>query len=314
MNSIDLDIYSFFKDFKNYKSYEDRIDGNFKRDGYKNTCFYFPLDVKISNTESANQICEKFKSFYTFIISINKKTNTLSNKDLSYLNYWLNSKLRNAMYSHNISVETFHYKMNHIEGDLAGYDIFAGKLYNISDVDFENMKLLDYLYVNHGIIFKIISEENEENISCLQHFQELIDNYKKGIIQCSIDNSDFCKALRDFKEEYEKDFIREYRITEKCIDQEFLKLPTYYDVSQENKITVVGSITGPIFGTLFALLCFYKFTPFGQWILAKIRTNKEAHSISYEENDKLFLDTSDNGHINPDYNLYHIPYDSVVNP
>lgn len=162
------------------------------------------------------------------------------------------------MFKHNISVENFHYKMTHIENDLAGYDIFAGKLYNIRDVDFENMKLLDYLYVNHGIIFKNISDEREKNISCLQRFQELIDKYKKGITQCRIDNSNFCKALRDFKEEYEKDFIREYSITEKCIDQEYLKLPTYYDVSQGNKITFVSSILGPIFGTLFALLFFYK--------------------------------------------------------
>ncbi|SBS81967.1 PIR Superfamily Protein [Plasmodium ovale curtisi] len=85
--------------------------------------------------------------------------------------------------------------MGSIEGESVNV-MFDEKLYNI-----ENRKLLDYLYVNHGIIFKNISESWEGEMSCLQFFQELIDKYKKVIILCSSDNSNFCKVLKDFKEE-----------------------------------------------------------------------------------------------------------------
>ncbi|SBS93947.1 PIR Superfamily Protein [Plasmodium ovale curtisi] len=307
------DIYAFFNDFKRYKSYDGHIETKFKSDEHKNIFVYFSPDVQISNTESANEICEKFICLYKLIISINKKTNLLDNNDLAYLNYWLNGKLRNTTFKHDIKVSDFYENMSVRETEfLSG--IFDEKLYNIEEHDFQNMKLLDYLYVKHGEIYaKMIKIMKQEKLSCLEHFQNLMDKYKKGIMQCSTNNSNFCKALNDFKGVYERDFIHQYSVTEKCNDRELLKLPEYNDVSIENEPTVIGRVLGPSFGTLITMLVLYKFTPFEKWIRSKMRTNSEAHNNQYDEIDQSLLNTSDNKYVNSDYNEYNISYDSAAN-
>ncbi|SBS89324.1 PIR protein [Plasmodium ovale] len=316
MSSVVQDIYSFFNHFKDYEQYADHIEKNFGKGKCDHICNTFSLDPKISRTESANNICEKFICLYNIIGSTKsqKPNQSLDSNDIAYLNYWLNNKLRNATISHNITVKDFYESMSLSEEIFAGNDTFENKLYDLEENHFNNMNLLNYLYDNYGVIFKnISSNKKKENISCLQNAQEFIDNYKKCIIQCPLDDTNFCKALKHFKEKYDETFFGEHNITEKCIDQKLLRLPTYKDVSIGDKITVVGTILGPSFGTLFASVFLYKFTPFGQWIQAKIRRNKGEDSKLYEENAPSFLDISDNEHISFDQNPYHISYDSVVN-
>ncbi|SBS99595.1 PIR Superfamily Protein, partial [Plasmodium ovale curtisi] len=257
----------------------------------------------------------KFKILYNFII-LKKNTSeskSLNDIDFSYLNYWLNTKSRNTTIINGLSVYDFQEKMGHAENEFIDV-YFDEKLYDIEENVFKNMNLLNYLYDNYGVIFKNISDNTKkEKISCLQYAQEFIDNYKKCIIQCPLDDTNFCKALKHFKKEYDEIFFTEGSITEKCIDQELLKLPTYKDVSTEHKITVVNTILAPSIGTLLSSFFLYKFTPFRQWIRAKIRRNQGEDSKLFEENDPSFLDISDNEHISFDQNPYHISYDSVVN-
>ncbi|SBS99879.1 PIR Superfamily Protein [Plasmodium ovale curtisi] len=315
MSSRVPDIYSFFKSFKDYSLYDVYIDKEFTQHKIQKTCNSFSNSARISKTESANNICEKFIRLYNIICSTKsqKPNQSLDSNDIAYLNYWLNNKLRNATISHNITVKDFYERMSLREEEFVGNDTFEKKLYDLEENHFNNMNLLNYLYDNYGVIFKNISSNKEkEKISCLQNAQEFIDNYKKCIIQCPLDDTHFCKALKHFKEEYNKTFFGAHSITEKCIDKELLKLPTYEDVSIGDKINVAGTILGPSIGTLLASIFLYKFTPFGQWIHAKIRRNKGEDSKLYEENDSLFLNISDN-EISFDRNPYHISYDSVVN-
>ncbi|SBS94062.1 PIR Superfamily Protein [Plasmodium ovale curtisi] len=315
MSFVEPDIYSFFVSFKNYKGYEFYVDNNFSRMKQDTKCSSFTPDVPISGDETANNICMKFKILYNLIISTKTSPNSksLDDIDFAYLNYWLNGKLKNNSTSHNLTVEKFQKNMSHIEEEFV-HDNFDGKLYDLGEDDYKNMNLLNYLYENYGIIFNNISSNTkEEKISCLQYAHEFIDNYKKCIIQCPLDDTKFCKALKNFKEEYDKIFFTEGSITEKCIDQELLRLTTYKDISVGDKITIVGTILGPSFGTLFASVFLYKFTPFRQWIRAKIRRNQGEDSKLFEENDPSFLDISDNEHISFDQYPYHISYDSVVN-
>ncbi|SBT55559.1 PIR Superfamily Protein [Plasmodium ovale wallikeri] len=299
-------MYSFFNDFKTYKSYDDHIETEFKSGERKNLYHYFSPDVQISNNESANEICEKFKCLYELIISVNKNTNSLYNNDLAYLNYWLNGKLRNNTFKHDIMVNDFYEKMSSRDIEFLSSKLDKN-LYNIEEHDFQNMKLLDYLYVKHGEIYaKMVKIMDQEKLSCLEHFQNLMDNYKKGIIQCHIDNSNFCKALKDFKGEYEK-ITGPESVSEKCVDRELLQLPTYNDALLEYKnINVVGSVLGPSFATLFTSVFLYMFTPLGQRIRAIMGRNNGIHSDLYEENNESFLSSSDNDHINVDENSYHI--------
>ncbi|SBT73456.1 Plasmodium vivax Vir protein, putative [Plasmodium ovale] len=315
MSSPGSDIYSFFEAIKTYSFYEVQMEQYFKGDGAKETCNSFPHYVQISSTESANNICEKFLYLYNLIINhkTHKGKQYLSINDFAYLNFWINSKLRNNTNSYKITVNEFHEKMGDHELEFVT-GIFKGKIYDLEENHFKNMNLLYYLYDNYGLIFnKIKSNEKEEKISCLQYAQELIDNYKKGIIQCHIDKSNFCKALKHFKGVYEK-ITRPDGVSEKCVDRESLQLPTYNDALLEYKnINVVGSILGPSFATLFTSVFLYMFTPLGQRIRAIMGRNNGIHSDLYEENNESFLSSSDNDHINVDENSYHISYDTDVN-
>ncbi|SBT83162.1 PIR protein [Plasmodium ovale] len=315
MSSKVPDIYSFFYDYITYKKYEVYIEKHSGTGIHNNTCNVFNHDVPISSTESANNICATFKNLYKFIHTTKKSTRSeyLDNNDFAYLNYWLNSKLKNNTLRHSITVKEFHEKMSNHEWDFVS-GIFDGILYDLGEDDFTNMNLLNNLEINYSEIYEnIISRiEKQGKISCLGYYQKYFNIYKEGIKRCP-NNTNFCNVLNIYKKKYES-FSDPKTISEKCIDEMIPKLPTYNHISLgDQKFTVIGTILGPSFGMFFTLVFLYKFTPFGQWILSKIGKNKITHSNLYEKNNQLLLDTSDNVHINSAHNSYSISYDSAVN-
>ncbi|SBT43927.1 PIR Superfamily Protein [Plasmodium ovale wallikeri] len=295
MNSAASDIYSFFDNYKIYKSYEREMEEKISGGKGNTTCDSFSTDVQISDTESAKNICVKFKFLHNFIISIKKPTEnkSLNDTDFAFLNYWLNNKLRNTRVNHNFTVEEFRNDMSDHEVEFI-YNDFDRNIYHIKDEDINNMNLLSELHTNYGEIFPNYSTIMSGNVPCIEYLQKCINTYRKCIIKCPDARTSFCKALNHFKVEYEKTFFGEFGISEKCPDKEFLKLPTYNDILQENqKITV--------------------FTPLGQWIRTKMGSNEGVRGHIYEENEQLLLDTSDTERIISDYNEYGISYDSAVN-
>ncbi|SBS89298.1 PIR Superfamily Protein [Plasmodium ovale curtisi] len=307
------DIYSFFESFKDYKIHEKEMDVKLSRGNHNTECYSFISDDRKFGTETAKDVCLKFKILYNIIEQKrHQKEKDVDDKDFSYLNYWLNCLSRNTTSSNRVTFKEFQTKMDSVE-DISITVSLNGKLYEIKNDDFNNMILLSNLHDNHAEIYQKTTNIGKRKISCIEYFEKYISIYKQGIIQCPHDNTSFCKALKHFKEEYENTFLVEHSMTVNCIDRDRLELPTYEDISGNKQITMVGTVLGPSFGTLFTLLFLYKFTPFGQWILAKMKTKKGAHSNLYEENDQSFLNSSDNEHINLDYNQYGISYDSVVN-
>ncbi|SBS89318.1 PIR Superfamily Protein [Plasmodium ovale curtisi] len=156
-----------------YDSYIEEHSGTGE---HNNTCDAFMIDVQISNTESANQICEKFKNLYKFIISRKKppKNKSLDKNDFAYLNYCINGKLRNTKISNELTVKEFHRKLNNHDNDFVGYDMFAGKLFDIGENDFQNIELLINLENQYNKIFKnVLSRNNDEGkISCLEYYKD----------------------------------------------------------------------------------------------------------------------------------------------
>ncbi|SBT82919.1 PIR protein [Plasmodium ovale] len=316
MSSTIPDKYSFFKTFKVYSLFEVQMEKDYIDQKVNNTCNSFPPDVRISDNESANHICDKFLHLFNLIISKKSRSgnNSLDNNDFSYLNYWFNRKLRYNKPSHKLTVKDFYENMSDQEVEFVT-GTFKGKLYDLENEDFNNMIILSLLqeqYVENFEKFSIL--QGKEDISCLEHLQKLIDTYKQGIIKCPLNNSDFCRALYHFKGDYENLFVREDGLSEKCIDRERLQLPTYNDVLLEHKNnTIAGTILGPSFGTLFTMIFMYKFTPLGRWIQSKVVTNKEVHNDIYAESEQSLLSASDNDYINSDFNEYNISYNSVTN-
>ncbi|SBT02336.1 PIR Superfamily Protein, partial [Plasmodium ovale curtisi] len=260
MSSQIPDIYSFFEMFQEYKKYESYIDTQFSEIKKNTECDSYLNDQREFGTDSANNICVKFKILCNVIESKKRPNSTkLDDRDFAYINYWLNGRLRNTTISNKLTAYDFQDTMTTYESDLFTYHNLDKKLYDIVEDDYQNMKLLEYLHLNYfGNFTKITTLTKEKKIQCFEHVKELFDTYKNGIIQCPVDNSNFCKALKHFKGEYEKLYLGEYDISKKCIDGESLKLPTYSDVSVGEKITVASSILGPSFGTLFTLIFLYK--------------------------------------------------------
>ncbi|SBS81963.1 PIR Superfamily Protein [Plasmodium ovale curtisi] len=312
MASNERDIYSFFESFKEYKIYENQMEIKFTGDNGTTTCDSFLSDNRKFGAESANIACVKFKMLYTIIEqNRQKKSKFVDDKDFAYLNYWLNVLTRKSTSSNSVTLNEFQKKMSSIE-EIFTTVTFDKKLFDIKDEDYNNMILLSDIDDNHSQIFQNTSNMGNEIKPCLQYFQEYINTYKKGIIQCPHDDTSFCRALNHFKKKYEETFFEQFGITEKCSDKELLKLPTYKNVSIEDKITVVGTILGPSLGMLLASVFLYKLTPFGKWIHSKLEIKKGAHSNLYEKNDELLLDNSDSSYMYSRENPYRLSFESIT--
>ncbi|SBT54581.1 PIR Superfamily Protein [Plasmodium ovale wallikeri] len=323
MSSTESNIYSFFKEIKNYKINENGMEKNFLEGKHNTTCNSFAKNIKISRTEDAKDICKKFKCLKNLISTKGQSSShPLGSNDFLFLNYWLNSKLRNNTINHGMTVEEFEDYLNTHENNFYTSNKFEGKLYDIDENDLENMNLLNVLYIQNSEIYGIIeSLEEGKKKPCLEHFQKSIDTYKKGIIKCPLDDANFCNALKQFQRKYNQISATE-NVEKKCIDKDSLHLPTYEEVLIEyitlyqkdhEKNIMSGTILAPTFAALFILIFIYSFTPFGQWIRTKIGKNKITKSNINNESDQLLLNNSNTEYIISGNNPYNISYDTLGN-
>ncbi|SBT55764.1 PIR Superfamily Protein [Plasmodium ovale wallikeri] len=299
----DIVCYSFFESFKDYKIYEKEMDVKLSGGNHNTKCDSYISDDLKFGTETAKDICLKFKILYNIIEQKRRqKGKYVDDKDFAYLNYWLNSLSRNTTSSNSVTFKEFQMNMDRVE------DIFTtvplnGKLYEIKNDDFNNMILLNELQKEHGQIYSSMSTRMDEiDLPCIKYFQKFINTYEICITKCPDNDTSFCKALEHFKGEYEKIFLGEQGLSKNCIDREHLKLPTYNNLLvADKKNTIVGSVLGP------------SFTPFGQWMHGKMGTGKGMLDNLYEENDQSLLNTSDNENMNLGEKSYRVSYDSIGN-
>ncbi|SBT73415.1 Plasmodium vivax Vir protein, putative [Plasmodium ovale] len=313
MSSKNPEIYSFFEDFTEYKKYELELKARLESGNNVPKCDYFSSDSRYIGTESAKDICVKFMILYNIIEEKRRqKEKIVDNKDFAYLNYWLNELSKNTTSSKKITIKEFQMKVGSVEDTFAGV-LLDKKLYDMNDEEFHNTNLLYDLKINYGEIFLQSTKMLQGNIPCIGYIQKYINTYKKCIIQCPDDDTNFCKALTHFKEEFAKNILGTIGIAEQCPDKDLIRLPTYSEASLERRNTIIGSVLGSSFGTLCTIIFLYKFTPFRQWIHAKIGRNNEAQNNLHEENIQPLFDNSDNEYINFDDSPYDISYYPSVN-
>ncbi|SBT59288.1 hypothetical protein POVWA2_094380 [Plasmodium ovale wallikeri] len=133
MSGREPDIYSFFKEFKEYKGYEEEMNHVFSGDKRNTQCDSYLIDAKKFGTERANDVCVKFKILCKVIQSKKKNPNTenLNDIDFAYLNYWLNSLSRNTTINHDLTVDQFQKEMSDREYEFVSVT-FDKKLYDIN--------------------------------------------------------------------------------------------------------------------------------------------------------------------------------------
>ncbi|SBT02489.1 PIR Superfamily Protein [Plasmodium ovale curtisi] len=192
---------------------------------------------------SAKDICKKFKFLYKSFSKYHGKENYTSNSftdyDCDFLNYWLNDKLRKNVSDVSINVKSFYEDIKRDDKELfSKHRELDNYLYDIDPEILENMKLLYELYDNAGNIINIMKNnvyENEQKKSCSVYTMECDENYRKAMDRCINSNDNFYNALKTFKDAY--DIITKPSSNESnvCNSSEFSFFPKYDPVSEKEK-------------------------------------------------------------------------------
>ncbi|SBT73118.1 PIR protein [Plasmodium ovale] len=313
--------YGFFKDFNYYEDRESKVLG--VADVTESCCKSFLSESFFTNIQFPHTFCEQFKRLYNLLFNSlvnNKKKASLDDNDCSFLNYWLNDKLRGINIDNSISVSDFYKKLKGSNVTIFKEEQLEKKLYNIEKHDLENMRKLYDLYNTKSKVISTlgIDVSPEESASCLMHTNECYRKYKDTIINCHNGCHDFFNALTYFKNKYKKDLHLNSENTSSCRYEELFILPDYETVLKEYKsrpfkTIITLPVLFPLFGVFFMLIFSDKFTPFIQHILKKIKKTKNMLFGEGERDNEFMPYTSNNGISIFSEGEYNISYYTVRN-
>ncbi|KMZ77060.1 hypothetical protein PVIIG_05241 [Plasmodium vivax India VII] len=253
--------HKFFKDIKKYLSHNDNLNVAEKLDKHETACEFMSSDTMFTEKQRRNRLCEKFN--YLIDLLTIERTKNLSECDKEYLNFWLNDELRTTDDKSPIRIKYFYDKLKQKIPD-SYINSLEGKLYNITDEHFENMRILNNLYKNYG---KIFNEEHNvvcgRKEKCLEYSNICYDEYKTGLIRCFNKHGKLCEELSKFKNMYISENTNATLSGVFSYD-ELKELPRHEDVQYElygglnswkNLTMMIFSILGSTIGLLFY---FYK--------------------------------------------------------
>ncbi|SBS95611.1 PIR Superfamily Protein [Plasmodium ovale curtisi] len=301
-----------------------------KKDKVENegNCDGINLDVKFNENLTAKDICQEFKFLYnSFSEYRGKKTledDPFSLYDCDFLNYWLNSKLRESVNDGSINIKKFYEqikeKNNNFFSKTKDLDEY---LYDIDPNVLENMKLLYKLYDNAIKIKSIIDNEfyinddlkNEEKESCSKYTNKCDENYKNAMDRCLNSNDDFYNALIYFKDSYKIIIETSSNESNVCNSSEFSFFPKYDPVSEKEKekgiMTIKISSTLSVLSLVLPLI--YKYIPFGPFLRTKINMVRNRWLNQDKNESELLLLTTDTDDYNSENGEYNIGYYSETN-
>ncbi|SBS91127.1 PIR Superfamily Protein [Plasmodium ovale curtisi] len=289
-------------------------------------CNSFPGYDKLTYVSYPHRICEQFKNIHNLLYNrtpIGKEANTLSNKDCSFLNHWLNVKLRSDNLNAPISVKEFYDSFITMDKKTLSCSLCQGKFYNIESYHFENISTLYNLY-NSLRTLNIITEDSSSGMSsrsCYQYSKECYQKYIEGIINCYRGCDDFYNVLKKFKNKYEEISVALYTQTDRCKSTDIIPLPDYVDVLSEYKTEkikrfnsiVTIPILVPIFGIFFKLFFVDTLAPFRQFLYNKIKKIKNMWITVSESGNELIHHISNMDNTTFDHGEYNIGYYTARN-
>ncbi|SCA83406.1 hypothetical protein, conserved [Plasmodium vivax] len=306
------DSYEFFKNIKKYISHNDKLYNTDKLDDRETACEFMSSDTMFTLKQRSNRLCERFN--YLIDLLTSQKRKNLIKCDKEYLNFWLNNELRTTDDKSPIRIKYFYDKLKQKIPD-SYINSLEGKLYNITDEHFENMRILNNLYKNYG---KIFNEEHNvvcgRKEKCLEYSNICYDEYKTGLIRCFNKHGKLCEELSKFKNMYISENTNA-TLSGVFSYKDLKDLPIYEEVKYElygglnswkNLTMMIFSILGSTIGLLFY---FYKFSPFGKKFCAKAKTKEKIrHNMPVETEE--FLPAYDYPNKNSK-NKYNLHYKSV---
>ncbi|SBT59457.1 PIR Superfamily Protein [Plasmodium ovale wallikeri] len=327
----DIDLYKYYKIFS-----EERDIQNDKT--------YCQSKIQFQNEFSGGQIyelCAKLRRNFRIISTdINYK---LSEEDACrYLKLWLNDEIihyrfdKDAILSikdnwDNIKNEGNYY---HAKCDDAFLDNSYDNFISSNKDAFQVIEIIcEYLKLTNGDIqIHNMAELNSVRNSLRnEYISDNFSKYKTISEECSRENTThlLCNIYNKYKIKYRERFNE----LEKKVDQEIIAVEKQIlnaEVAERSFLSrlqeigrILGidelmtpasttsiAVIGSFVGIFLLLLLFYKFTPFGSFIISRIRKMKRMGNKEDEEPDELFLYTCENESINMDRNPYRISHHS----
>lgn len=181
------------------------------------------------------------------------------------MNYSLNANLRNNTRDQ-INAKKFFDEFRARDDIFQKLLMSKDKMCYINDGYLEKMNILNNLYNIYENIYNLINIDlGEENKWCLQYAEECVREYIICLNKCPKDDTSFCKALKGFRELYER-LIKKSSQAIICRDMNLPKLSIYNNINgspniktdqEENDRIYSITIIGPILEMLPILVLFY---------------------------------------------------------
>ncbi|SBT03039.1 PIR Superfamily Protein [Plasmodium ovale curtisi] len=285
-------------------------------------CYYFLINDTSPKIQSAHIICEQFKKIYNILLNskFEKEAGKLERNDYSFMNYWLNDKLRGKNTDLPMCVKEFYKTLKKINDKYFKITTLDDNLYNITRDDLDNMRNLYNLYNIKDKISEAITEEIEKRkgLSCLWYTKECYAKYKEAIINCSGECSYFYSLIKEFKKKYKEQLSPFAESSFSCKSEELFELPNYGVVLKEHEsVHIIRNRTLSVLLPLFGVFLMFKFsdklTPFRQYILEKINRRKNMLFGEGERDNELLSYTSDDDSSIFNDEEYNISYYNVRN-
>ncbi|KMZ95993.1 hypothetical protein PVNG_02842 [Plasmodium vivax North Korean] len=201
-----------------------------------------------------NKVCEQFKYFYKSLCTgENKECNK---NDYAFLNFWLNNILYSYEKSDQIDANVYFQKLKDKDRDFDKGDNLKSSIYKINNDTLDNMNIIYNLYRIYRNIYDGKDVVCIEHTQCLNYYNKIVEEYKKGLIKCPNYATNFCKSLGLFNIIITRNKVN-LLLSNKFTLSDSLDLPTYAEIAKElgiydgKEITLlIFSIVGPIFGII----------------------------------------------------------------
>ncbi|CAG9474520.1 Plasmodium vivax Vir protein, putative [Plasmodium vivax] len=305
---ISEESYDFFDNILTYVKETEKVEGDGSFDNEFQDCDGFSRVHVKQHFEEGKKICEHFIKLYHSLPNIKKKGGLNYEKDLKFLNYWLNNKLIESRINETTCVNDFASLMEgYLWGPLPSY-YSSDFSYNIKSEDLTKMNALYNLYKNYSKLNSALEKKSckPEDLK-LNCSNDCFHEYKLLSYRCIGVQNKFCNQLEIFKSDYEKLY---QRVQAKGEDySKFVKPLPEYDNSNIVSISLLGSGLGSI--SLFGFL--YKFTKLGQIFKSNNRRLTKGYSNNDDELRKISSMNHENEPINFQEEKYNIKYYSAGN-
>ncbi|CAI7722626.1 hypothetical protein PVPAM_130012800 [Plasmodium vivax] len=312
------DDYDFFHNIGTYIYYENYLENEGKLEQFQTACEKISTPSNYSYVFPSRVDCQKF---LYLVKLLNDVYGSVFNKyHCSFLNYWINSKLKSYDLEKAIDPKSFYADvMVHYEKIKFNETLKS----NLKSIDNEILDKLNILYNLHKSYSKIYNDTNSEFlcksvVSCSPHTTACYNEYKKGMIRCLTDKTKFCELLNQFGEKY-NDLKNKPTTSLGFNITDLIILPSQEEISKEfstrietweDKTIMINSILVSTFGISFILLILYKFTQFGKCICLKKKDHQAKGHIlknKYQE----YVNISEEKRMNLSNNPYLIAYNTL---